>query len=140
MFYLRMLLVDGTYNHSAGKKSFQDLRTVNGVEYDTFKETCRALGLLEDDHLRDLVMEDAKQQKLPRQMRDLFIILLSEANMSDPKVLFEKYHESMSEDFEYQLLPPNSTDKRLWKDMVLISIQKRLQGLEKSVIQGNLTC
>ena len=50
-FYLRMLLSDTTYNHSAGKRSFEDLRTVNGAFYATYKDTCRELGLLEDDQL-----------------------------------------------------------------------------------------
>ena len=39
-------------------------------------------GLLEDDHVWDLVMEDARKEKLPRQMRDLFIVLLAEVNLS----------------------------------------------------------
>ena len=60
-------------------------------------------------------MEDAKKEKLPRQIRDLFIILLAEANLSDVKALLKKYHESMSEDFEHQLLPPDNSDKELWR-------------------------
>lgn len=43
-FYLRMLLTV-----VKGVKSFQDLRTVNGFTHETFKSTCVALGLLEDD-------------------------------------------------------------------------------------------
>ena len=46
IFFLRMLLSDTTLNHSAGKKSFADLRTVDNVQYATYKETCRALGML----------------------------------------------------------------------------------------------
>ena len=40
VFYLRMLLCDTATNHSAGKKSFEDLRTVNNVTYDSYQETC----------------------------------------------------------------------------------------------------
>ena len=129
-----VLLVDTTCNHSARKNSFQDLRNVNGVQCKTFKKTSRVLDLREEDHLWDLVMEDAKQEKLPRQMGDLFIIVLAETNLTDPKVLFEKYRESMSEDFEHQLLLPDNSDKELLRWMLLTDIQKRLQGMGKEVL------
>ena len=43
-FYLRLLL-----NHKNGPTSYQDLMIYDGEVYDTFKETCLAMGLLEDD-------------------------------------------------------------------------------------------
>ncbi|XP_026470271.1 uncharacterized protein LOC113374443 [Ctenocephalides felis] len=43
-FYLRLLL----YN-VIGSKSFQNLRTVNGILYETFYDACRELHLLEND-------------------------------------------------------------------------------------------
>ena len=122
-FYLRMLLSDTTHNHSAGKKSYEDLKTVNGIIHESYKDTCRALGLLEDDELWTLVMEDAKYQKLPKQMRDLFLILLSEADLSNPRELFEKYNASMSEDYAHQLLPPDDTNAELLRWMLLIEIE-----------------
>ena len=36
LFYLRRLLSDTTLSHSASKKSFEDLRTVEGETYSTF--------------------------------------------------------------------------------------------------------
>ena len=101
MFFLRMLLSDTTLNHSAGKKSFEDIRTVNGVVYESFKETCRALGMLQDDELWKMVMEDARQQQTPVQMRELFCILMVFSNLSDPVTLFETFWESMSEDCKH---------------------------------------
>jgi len=86
-----MLNSDTTLNHSAGKKSFQDLRIVDNVEYDTYKDTCRALGLLEDDQLWHTVMEDARHQNLPKQMRELFVILMNFNELHDPKRLFETF-------------------------------------------------
>ena len=44
LHYLRMLL-----NIVTGSTSFADIRTVNGIEFATFKEACNALGLLEGD-------------------------------------------------------------------------------------------
>ena len=43
-FYLRLLLTV-----VKGPTSFENLRTVSGVVYDTFKSACVARGLLEDD-------------------------------------------------------------------------------------------
>ncbi|KAF5177418.1 hypothetical protein FRX31_032995, partial [Thalictrum thalictroides] len=43
-YYLRILL-----NHVKGAKDYKDLRTYNGVTYNTFKEACMARGLLDDD-------------------------------------------------------------------------------------------
>ena len=42
--YLRLLLTV-----VRGPRSFEDLRTVDGVQYPTFKGACIALRLLEDD-------------------------------------------------------------------------------------------
>ncbi|KAL0282485.1 UNVERIFIED_CONTAM: hypothetical protein Sangu_2948100 [Sesamum angustifolium] len=48
-FYLRLLL-----NHVTGPKSFDDLLTVDGVHYLTFKQAAEKHGLLEDDNsIRD---------------------------------------------------------------------------------------
>ena len=87
-----MLLCNTTFNHSAGKKSCVNLHAVDGVEYDTYKETCRVLGLLKDDQLWRSVMEGASLKQLPKQMRALFITIMTETDVSDPKVLLESFH------------------------------------------------
>ena len=84
-----MLLSDTTLNHSAGKKSFEDLRSVDNVTYVSYRETCRMLGMLQDDELWKLVMEDASEEKLPMQMRELFVMLVVFSNVNDPKTLLE---------------------------------------------------
>ncbi|KAK3229131.1 hypothetical protein Dsin_001012 [Dipteronia sinensis] len=43
-FYLQMLL-----NIMKGAQSFEDIRTVNGVTYETYKATCYVFGLLDED-------------------------------------------------------------------------------------------
>jgi hypothetical protein len=43
-YYLRMLLTN-----VRGPQSFEDLRTVDGTVYDTFRQACVARGLLDDD-------------------------------------------------------------------------------------------
>ena len=110
------------------KKSFEDLRVVNGVAYDTYKETCRALGMLKDDELWTLVMEDAAHQQLPMQMRELFVMLLVFCDVNEPSLLFEAFWEKMSEDYEHQLSIIANVHPELQKWMLLIDIKERLES------------
>ena len=55
-YYLRMLL-----NIVCGATSFENLRTVNGILYPSFKEACIALGLLQNDEEWDLCLKEAAQ-------------------------------------------------------------------------------
>jgi hypothetical protein len=47
LYFLRTLM---SSNHSAGEKSFEDVRTVLDVLYHTYMETRVALGFLDDDN------------------------------------------------------------------------------------------
>jgi hypothetical protein len=73
LYFLRTLM---SSNHSAGKKSFEDVRTVLDVPYDTYRETWVALGFLDDDNAWDLVMTDSAAYAMPSQMRATFVILV----------------------------------------------------------------
>ncbi|KAL4153295.1 hypothetical protein QTP88_001128 [Uroleucon formosanum] len=65
-YHLRMLL-----HEIRGPISFEALKTVNGQVHPTFKSTCKALGLLEDDeHLYAALCQS------PHKIRDLFTIIL----------------------------------------------------------------
>lgn len=44
LFHLRLLLIN-----IKGAKSFEDLRTVNGILNETYMSACLAAGLIEDD-------------------------------------------------------------------------------------------
>ncbi|CAN1837197.1 ATP-dependent DNA helicase PIF1 [Linum perenne] len=66
-FYLRMLL------HTVrGCTSFEDIKTVNGVKYDTFKETCSAYGFLADDGEWNHCLREVSLTATSYQMRMLF--------------------------------------------------------------------
>ena len=54
-YCLRLLL-----HNIKGQASFNDLKTVNGVLYETFMQTCQALNLLANDNHWDDTMADAE--------------------------------------------------------------------------------
>ncbi|XP_057338433.1 uncharacterized protein LOC130676299 [Microplitis mediator] len=64
LFHLRLLLVN-----VKGATSFEDLRTVNGIMYDTFVATCLAAGLIEDDQEWKRTMSEVVVWIMPRQLR-----------------------------------------------------------------------
>ena len=57
-FYLRMLL---NSDHCKGKIGFDDLKTVPGEKEPckTYQEACQKLGMLQDDHEWEMVLEEA---------------------------------------------------------------------------------
>ncbi|CAE1278177.1 unnamed protein product [Acanthosepion pharaonis] len=59
-FYLRFLL-----HEVSGPTSYKNLRTVNGVLYDTFREACLSRGLLEDNSHWDAIMAEGALSKCP---------------------------------------------------------------------------
>ncbi|XP_031634678.1 uncharacterized protein LOC116347980 [Contarinia nasturtii] len=92
-YYLRILL-----HEVRGPTSFQALKTINGVEYQTYREVCLELGLLENDQHWDTTLTEASLSSHPKQIRMLFAIILTTCAPSDPKGLWEKHKESISED------------------------------------------
>ncbi|KAK4385903.1 hypothetical protein Sango_2714300 [Sesamum angolense] len=72
-FYLRLLL-----NHVTSLKSFDDLLTVDGVHYLTFKQAAEKHGLLEDDNsIRECLVE-ARSFRMPYARRSVKVLNLSE--------------------------------------------------------------
>jgi hypothetical protein len=70
-YFLRVLL-----NHVRGATSFEDLRTVVGVTYPTFREACEKRGLIETDRLIDDCLTKATTFQMPCALRRLFAIFL----------------------------------------------------------------
>ncbi|XP_067129653.1 uncharacterized protein [Centruroides vittatus] len=101
-FYLRLLLVN-----VRGPKSFQELRTVNGEVCATYREACQELNLLENDAHWDTTLTDASNTAQPQQIRTLFAIILTTCFPSNPKDLWEKYKDCMSEDILHRLRATN---------------------------------
>ncbi|XP_044597781.1 uncharacterized protein LOC123274285, partial [Cotesia glomerata] len=92
-YYLRMLL-----HVIKGPTSFKAIKTIDGQECQTYREACFKLGMLEHDEHWNNTLTEASETRHPHQIRALFAIILTTCVPSDPKYLWEKHKESMSED------------------------------------------
>ena len=81
-----------------GPTSFAALRTIDGEECETYREACQRLGLLEDDQQWDRTLAEAATTSFAAQLRSLFGIILTVCQPSNPRALWEKYKEALSED------------------------------------------
>ncbi|RCN45090.1 hypothetical protein ANCCAN_08900 [Ancylostoma caninum] len=92
-YFLRLLL------HTVrGPTSFADLKTVDGEVCEMYREACQRRGLLENDQHWDTTLAEACLTCFPSQLRSLFAIIVTSCAPSNPRSLWEKYKESLSED------------------------------------------
>ena len=92
-YFLRLLL-----HKVRGPRSFAQIKTVSNWVCETYREACQMLGLLEGDHHWDESLAEAKEISVPSQIRDLFAIIITTCNPSNPLELWNKYKTSLSED------------------------------------------
>ncbi|XP_074328023.1 uncharacterized protein LOC141665934 [Apium graveolens] len=96
-FYLRLLL-----NFVVGPKSFEEIRTVDGVVYPTYKEACFYRGLLESDKEWHVALGDASLCANAAQLRDLFVTLLVFCEIINVGELWAKHWTALADDIEYK--------------------------------------
>ena len=97
-YHLRLLL-----NNVVGPTSFEDLRTVDGVVYDTYQEACLKRELIGDDKEWFNAMNESKLCDSPYKMKNLFTIILVFCEISNPKELWDAFWLFMGEDFAFKL-------------------------------------
>jgi hypothetical protein len=95
-YYLRMLLMV-----AKGAQNFESLRTYNNVLYPSFKETCRAHGLLEDDQEWYNAFDEAASWATSSQLCDLFVTMLLFCEVGDEFTFFEKVWTLLADDIQY---------------------------------------
>src|SRR6218665_4183436 len=94
MHYLRMLL---QMLLSRVLNAFEDLRTIDGIEHDTFHTACLALGLLENDNQWNETLKEAKECNSPAKIRTPLAIILSFCEPSNPNALWESDRDCQSQ-------------------------------------------
>jgi len=93
-FHLRLLLL-----HIKGATSFSQMKTVDGVQYATFKEAAAAKNLLENDNEWKHSLREAASFKFPNQLRLLFAVILAFNDPNAPLNLWEEFLLDLCEDF-----------------------------------------
>ena len=96
-YYLRVLLL-----HVRGATSYAHLRTVNGIQHETFKQAAQALGLLRDDKDLFAAMEEASHLKMPSELRLLFASICLWSCPTEPMLIFTKFLDDLIEDYVHQ--------------------------------------
>ncbi|UYV79262.1 hypothetical protein LAZ67_17001830 [Cordylochernes scorpioides] len=125
-FCLRMLL-----HNIKGPTSFAYLKIVNGSQYETFRETCASLGLLENDNHWVVTMDEAVLCQAPTRVRQLFAILISTCKISNPQQLWITYRDEMASDIlhRYQLLDSSIRYNDLIYNETLCNIEDRVVSI-----------
>ena len=91
---LRILLIN-----VKGAQSFEELKTVKGVLYSSFKEAAIASNLLADDSAWIRAMEDAAAYQMPVELRHLFANICLHCQPSNASYIFETFLPDLMEDY-----------------------------------------
>jgi hypothetical protein len=96
LYYMRLLL-----NIQVGCKSFEDIRTVEGHTYDSYREACGAMHLLADDREFLDAIDELSILGSGYYLRRVFAMLLIASSMSDPLYVWEKKWEILADGILY---------------------------------------
>ena len=135
LFYMRLLLTK-----RADIGSYKELKTFNEIEYGTYKDCCDAMGFLQSDSQWKECLLEQSEVMLPYQLRDLFVIILTQNNPTNIIELWNlkinndiTFADKMAEDFQYERtndssLHPNEEDisKLIWtlhKDFIKLGYE-----------------
>ncbi|XP_073120000.1 uncharacterized protein [Henckelia pumila] len=133
LYYLRCLL-----NVSRGAKCYDDISFVNGVQYQSFRDACYGLGLLNDDSEYIDGIVETSQWASAQSLRVLFATLLSSDCISRPDSVWESCWTYLSDDILYRqrnLLKHHELqlNEDEIKNYALVEIEKLLRGCGKSL-------
>ena len=96
-YYLWLLL-----NSVKGLTSYDDIKTVRGILYSTFKDACYALGLLDDDKEYVDAITEAAFWGSGNYLRSLFASLLFTNCLSRPEYVWDQTWSILTEDILYR--------------------------------------
>ena len=121
-FYLRCII------QIKPARSFQQLRTINGVIYETYQEAARALGLFNNMNEATIVMQEAVDGlRTPAQLRFLFVQLIY--NGSHAQELWIQFKDSLMLDY----LDRCHGNEDRSQNLTLISIASILQDYGRTL-------
>lgn len=116
--------------HIRKPTSFRDLRTINEETLTTFREATQILGLLESDNIAELCLEEDTAYLMTHALRQLFATVVVFCNPKNPKQLWLKFQDFLSEDFLHNKALSVNAIKHKVLDILsnyLYSLGKRLE-------------
>ena len=93
LFYLKSVL-----DYIPGATSYKDLKTVNGIECDTYYEVLKNLGVIEDDDEWIKTLEEGILTLQTKLCRQLFAYLIIYCSLENPKDLWTRFREKLCDD------------------------------------------
>nr|GEW02478.1 DNA helicase [Tanacetum cinerariifolium] len=123
--------------------SFPGICTVNNIVYPTCRAACDALGLLQDNREWEVTLQEAALTVTPAELRALLAHIFAYCDVSNPKKLWERTWNIMSEDIPYICsislnLPGLHIDDSDLKDYMLYEFKACLNHYSKSLIDFGL--
>lgn len=118
-----------------GQRNFDEIKTINGFKYPTYKVACYALGLLDSDQEWHDAIIQASQWSTRNQLRELFVTILLFCEVSDPFELWNKNYQILTED-----LPHRQRKILRFEELTLTDAQVKNYGLyeiEKILVKSN---
>nr|XP_017245432.1 PREDICTED: uncharacterized protein LOC108217092 [Daucus carota subsp. sativus]XP_017245433.1 PREDICTED: uncharacterized protein LOC108217093 [Daucus carota subsp. sativus] len=133
IWYLRMLLTK-----VQGPTSFEMLKTVNGVQFNTFRDACKEYGLLDDDNEWHVVLDQCAAGGLPPQIRQLFVHIIMNCKVTDLANLWDKHWNQMVDDILLKRRQRTENSTLILNDMqlqyyALAEIDDLLRSVGKSL-------
>ncbi|XP_055371975.1 ATP-dependent DNA helicase pif1-like [Condylostylus longicornis] len=90
---------------------YEDLKTINGVTYETFQEVAKIHGFLNNINEYKEALEEARNFKMAPELLELFTIII--LNGGPARVLWDEFKTYLSEDFSLGFTPDLANNKAL---------------------------
>nr|CAD1824599.1 unnamed protein product [Ananas comosus var. bracteatus] len=130
LHYMRILL-----NFCKCPKSYEDIKTVNGVLYPSYKDACYALGLLDDDKEYIDGIKEASSWGSAHYLRRLFATMLFSNCLSRPEFIWDTIWHHLADDILHKQRTLLQHDNDELKILTLAEIDKLLRSNGKSLAE-----
>jgi len=118
-YFLRLLLL-----HTRGARSFNDLLTVDGRQHESFYDVAKQRGLVLDEDVWRITLQEAAGANMPYQLKELFAWLCLYSDIVDASNLWNQFRDSLCEDFAHRHGHDSDVQCRVCDNFALLQIQK----------------
>ncbi|XP_071727319.1 uncharacterized protein [Rutidosis leptorrhynchoides] len=120
-------------NKIKGPTSYADLRTIDGITFDSFKEACYVMGLLDDDKEYIALIKEVHHWSTGNSCRLHFVSLITSDSLSFPDRVWKETCDLLSDDLtrecpEHRRTNDPDARKRVLHNIALVGIEKELNS------------